>query len=192
MRRPGVLTTISAAIGVCAAIACAARMNVSSHVDRGRDFSVYRTYQWGPADALPTGDPRLDHDPFFVDRLQGAVEKSFAVRALQLSADTADLIVHYHANVTERIDVNSVDRAYGYCYSEDCPPHVRRYEAGSIVIDVIDARTNRLVWRGWAQVDIAGVLGNRARLAALIDEAVTRMMQRFPRAIESTAAPAAR
>jgi len=34
-----------------------ATMNVSSHVERGVDFAQYKTYDWGPADALPTGDP---------------------------------------------------------------------------------------------------------------------------------------
>jgi len=47
-------------------IGCAA-MTVSSHLDRLADFGTYRTWDWGPADALPTGDPRLDHNPFFKD-----------------------------------------------------------------------------------------------------------------------------
>ena len=38
------------------------------------------TYDWGPADALPTGDPRLDQNPFFKDHLEGAVEKELATR----------------------------------------------------------------------------------------------------------------
>ena len=56
---------------------CAAAMTVSSYQDRAIDISAYRTFDWGPADALPTGDPRLDRDPFFKDQVQGAVEKSW-------------------------------------------------------------------------------------------------------------------
>ena len=48
--------------------ACAT-MNISSHVQRGLDITQCRTYDWGPADALPTGDPRLDQDPYFPDRV---------------------------------------------------------------------------------------------------------------------------
>ena len=55
--------------------ACATTMSVSSHVARGVDVARYRTCDWGPADDLPTGDPRLDRNPFFQDHLQGAVER---------------------------------------------------------------------------------------------------------------------
>ena len=65
---------------------CAATMTVSSHVDRSLNFAQYRTFDWGPADALPTGDPRLDRDPFFKDHVQGAVERGLATRGLELTS----------------------------------------------------------------------------------------------------------
>ena len=54
------------------------------------------------------------------------------------------------------------------------------FNAGNI--DVIDTHTNRLIWRGWAQDSVEGVLGNRNRLKRKIDEGVTRMFERLPRA----------
>ena len=62
--------------------ACAT-MNVSSHVRRGIDITEYRTFDWGPADALPTGDPRLKQDPFFQDHMMGAFEKEMAARGFE-------------------------------------------------------------------------------------------------------------
>ena len=55
--------TAALAIGLAAfGAACATTiLNVSSHVRPGIDIGQYRTFAWGPADALPTGDPRLDH-----------------------------------------------------------------------------------------------------------------------------------
>jgi len=168
------------AAGALGVTGCAT-MNVSSHVERGLDFAQYHTYNWGPADALPTQDPRLDKDPFFHDHMQGAVEKRLAVRGLTLSTSgRADLLLHYHANVTQRLAVNRLDQGYGYCSSEDCPGGVTEYEAGTIVLDVVDARTNRVIWRGWAQEDLARVIENRDRMARDIDEAVTRMLNRLP------------
>src|SRR5262245_32433590 len=139
------------AVLVVATSACATMM-VSSHVRHDVDFAQYRTFEWGPPDALPTGDPRLDTSPFFNDHMQGAVEKQLAARGIELSSDgLPDLLVHYHANVSQRVDVNRVDQRYGYCYAEDCGVRVMEYEAGTLVLDVVDARTNRVVWRGWAQ-----------------------------------------
>jgi hypothetical protein len=160
---------------------CASSMTVSSHVERGLDLSRYRTYDWGPADALPTGDPRLDKDPVFKDRVQGAVEKELAARGFELlNGGAPDLLIHYHANISTRIDVNRVDRTYGYCARGDCPPDVMEYEAGTLVLDIIDARSNRLIWRGWAQNSVEDALDDPDRMARLIDEAVTRMMRRLP------------
>jgi hypothetical protein len=159
---------------------CATTMNVSSHVERGLDFAQYRTYNWGPADALPTGDARLDENPFFKDRFMGAVERQLTLRGMEATTTAPDVLIHYHANVRARMDVDRIDRTYGYCQTEGCPG-LREYEAGTFVLDVIDARTNRLIWRGWAQSNFDNVIGNPDRLADTIDEAVKRMMERFPR-----------
>jgi hypothetical protein len=156
-------------------------MTVSSHVDRGIDFARYRTYDWGPADALPTGDPRLDKNPFFKDHVEGAVEKELAARGLEMSTSgTPDLRIHYHASINHRIDVNRVDRRYGYCYGVDCPSDVIEYEAGTLVLDFVDSRTNRVIWRGWAQNTVEGVLDNEDEMARQINEAITRMLARLP------------
>lgn len=181
MRRlRGLILAAIAAIGVTG---CASAMNVSSHVERGLDVSQYRTYEWGPADALPTGDARLDRDPFFQDRVQGAVEKAMAARGFAWSeaSGTPDLRIHFHANISERLDINQIDVTRGYCTGEGCTPPVTQYEAGTLVIDVMDARTNRLLWRGWAQNAVKDMLEDQDTMARQIDEAVTRMFDRFPR-----------
>jgi hypothetical protein len=130
---------------------------------------------------LPTGDPRLDKNPFFKDHVEGAVEKQLAARGFEMSASgTPDLIIHYHASITQRIDVNRVDRGYGYCYGADCQSGVIEYEAGTLVLDLVDSRTNRVIWRGWAQDTVEGVLDNEDEMARQINRAVTRMLARLP------------
>jgi len=92
------------------------------------------------------------------------------------------VVIHYHANVAERVDPDYVDRDYGSCASDDCRPRVSRYEAGTMVVDVVDAATNVLIWRGWAQGSLEGVLGNRDRLRRRIDESVRQMFETLPSA----------
>jgi hypothetical protein len=170
------------AVAICAlAVTSCATMNVSSHVQGGLDFAQYRTYDWGPADALPTGDPRLDKNPFFQDHILGAVEKQMAVKGYERSeSGTPDLRIHYHASINQRIDVYGVDRDRGYCYDDDCKARVTDYEAGTLVLDLVDTRTNRVIWRGWAQDTVEDVLNNQDRMAKKIDEAVRRMLARLP------------
>lgn len=178
MRRLGLL--IALVMASLAAASCATTMNVSSHVERGLDFSRYRTFDWGPADALPTGDPRLDKNPFFKDQVQGAVEKELAVRGIELSTGTPDLLIHYHANIMQRIDVNRVDRPYGYYASGDSPPETVMYEAGTLVLDIVDAHSNKLLWRGWAHNSVKDLLDDPDKMANTIRQAVTRMLEKLP------------
>jgi hypothetical protein len=172
----------AASISVLSLTACATTMSVSSHVARGVDFARYRTYDWGPADDLPAGDPRLDRNPFYQDRLQGAVEKQLAARGFERSVSgTPDLLVHYHASIDQRLDVHDMDRRYGHCVTDDCQSDVTSYEAGTLVLDIVDTRTNDVIWRGWAQDSVEGVLDNQDKMARQIREAVERMLARLGR-----------
>jgi hypothetical protein len=158
-----------------------ATMNVGSHVERGLNFRAFRTFEWGPADALPTGDPRLDQNPFFKDHVQGAVEKQLIAKGFErVPADTLpDLLIHYHANISKRIDVALIDREHGYCY-DNCEPRVIEYEAGTLVLDIVDTRTNRVIWRGWAQDTVKDALEDPDVMERQIVEGVTGMLERLP------------
>jgi uncharacterized protein DUF4136 len=146
-------------------VAGCATLRVGSHVDSGLVWSKYKTFDWGPADALPAGDARLDHDPVFRDRVEGAIEKAMAARGFERSArsERPDLLIHYHANITERLNVDA-----------------ERYESGTLVVDIVDASTDVLMWRGWASGSVAGVLGNRERMRRRIDNDVAGIFGSLP------------
>ena len=175
------LTALTAAVALAVTAGCAT-MNVSAHLERGVNFAEYVTYEWGPPDNLPVGDPRLDNNPFFNDYLQGAIEKQLVVKGFERAATgvPADLLIHYHASVNQRLDVNRADQQYGYCYN-DCEPQVVDFEQGTLVVDLVDAKTKKVVWRGWAQDTMTGVIDNQSRLEKQVDEGVTKMMLLLPR-----------
>jgi len=157
---------------------CAATLSVNSFAERGVDFTRYHTYDWAPDDRLSTGDPRLDNNPFFLERLQADVEKQLATRGLDKTpAGAPELLLHYHANITQRVDVSGADRRYGYC--DECSTSV--YDAGTLLLDFVDARTNKLVWRGWAEGGLDGVIDNQDWMEEKIDQAVARILERLPR-----------
>ena len=168
-------------VAACLLSGCAT-MRVSSHTERGLAWSQYHTFDWGQADSLPPSDPRMQQDPYFRDRFEGAVERQMAAKGFERSAASAapDLLIHYHAAIGERIDADEIGRQSGYCDAVDCTPRVTRYEAGTLVVDIVDARTRRLIWRGWAQDSVEDVLGNRDRVRQTIEDGVSRMFSAFP------------
>jgi hypothetical protein len=88
-------------------------------------------------------------------------------------------LIHYHAAVNQRVEVSSVDQANGYCY-QDCTPRMVDYEQGTLVVDIVDAKTNRVVWRGWAQDIMNGVIDNQDRLDKQVEDGVGKMMKLLP------------
>ena len=169
------------ALAIALTTAGCATMTVSAHIERGVSFTEYVTYDWGKPDNLPAGDPRLDNNAFFNDYLQGAIEKKMAAMGYERAAGAnADVLIHYHASVHQKLDVYESDRPYGYCYGSECQDRVVEYEQGTLVIDMVDARTNKLIWRGWAQDTMTGVIDNQQRLEKQVGEGVARMMQLLP------------
>ena len=160
------------------ALAGCATMNVSSYVERGVDLRQYQTYNWGPPHTSSTGDPRLDNNRFFDERVRAQVEKELAVRGFEkTTSGMPDLLVHYHASVTQAIDLRKLDRQY--CEQEDCWPNV--YDAGTLSVDLIDPRTDKVVWRGWAAGSIDRVVDDQEWLEAHIDQTIARILARLPR-----------
>jgi hypothetical protein len=172
---------LTAALLAVSAGACAATMAVSSHVAPDLTWSAYRTFEWAPRDALPEVDPRLDGNAVFNDRMHGTVAAGLVERGwTPATAATADVLIHYHASVATRLDVAGIDRGYGGCPGGDCLESPVDYDAGTLVLDFVDAHSQRLLWRGWAQMDLQELLGDPDRMAKAIDQAVARMLSELP------------
>jgi hypothetical protein len=162
-----------------AAISGCASIQSGSFVDRAADFSRYRTYNWAPT-ASPGGDPRLEKNPYFQDYLQGSVEQQFAAKGFKgPTPRKPDLLIRYRAAVTPRVTVNGVENGYGYC-SDDCTARINEYETATLILDLVDARTKKVVWRGWAQDRLDDVLDNQDRMKQRLQQAVTAMLAKFP------------
>lgn len=157
---------------------CAAA-TVQSYADQGLDLQQYRTFAWGPTAALSTGDPRLDNNQFFDTRVRLQVERRLASKDFEKTTSQApDLLVHYHASVTQEIDVRTLDRDDRSSDAAGYEPYV--FDAGTLFVDLIDRRTNRLVWRGWSQASIDGLIDDQRLLEERIDRAVARILDRLP------------
>ena len=185
MRRALELMFISA-VGLTVA-GCMTLMPVGSHFQRGTDFTPYQTYAWGPPDALPVSDERLRAHPHFVDDVHGAISRALEIRGLRrVESEPADLVVHVHAAITERVEVVSRPGRYRDCVARDCQPAVNEYNAGTLVIDIIDMSTAQLVWRGWAEHRLEDMLDEPTQVKRRVDDAVRRIFETFPLTVEKT------
>lgn len=143
------------------------------------DFARYASFTWDEPDDRPVGDPRLENNPFFEDRLHAAIAVELAEHGIRAGDEGARLVVHHHATVRNRVDVYEVDERAGYGhYAESA--QIVQFDLGTILVDIADAETLDVIWRGWAQFDITAALADPALMTRAIDEAVRKMFEEFP------------
>jgi len=162
--------------------ACGLGVVAGADFDPGADFTRYTTFIWDEPDDRPVGDPRLENNPFFDERLHAAIAVELADHDIRAGANGPGLIVHHHATVRNRVDVYEVDERAGYGrpagYNEGA--QVIQYDEGTILVDIADAETKAVIWRGWAQFDIGRALANPDVMDRAIQEAIGQMFEDFP------------
>lgn len=186
-RRTGLVMVVGAGLTIQALAGCASGLRVGSFLERQADLRQYSTYDWGPETALSTGDPRLDNNPFFDRRVRMRVEEELERRGFEKAAGSPpDLLVHYHANVSQKIAVTGLDR--DYTLRRDDEPRATVYDAGTLFVDLVDPRRKTLVWRGWAEGSLEGAIDDQDWMEERIDQAVAAVMARLPRELAGAGA----
>ncbi len=158
------------------ALGCAsASSKVRSDYDFEVDFSRYATYGWlePPVETNP-GAPAATEgfDPFsdnsLLDkRVRRAVDQQLASSGYhQNEGGATDFLVHYHVIIG---DDSGASGGQGQ-------GHAPRYERGTLFLDVIDASTKRIVWRGWTAGRHRDGFYTRAQLTKSVGE----VMAHFP------------
>ena len=130
----------------CAFGASARAQSVQSDFDRSFDFARLKTFDF----AVHRFDDTLAHDALNDGRIRHALESRLAAGGFRLAEGARpDFAVDYYVTARNRFSVQ--DNGFG-------PPRwlgrrdirVDEYTEGTLTVDLIDAATNRLVWRGRA------------------------------------------
>jgi hypothetical protein len=154
------------------ASACSS-VKVSADWDHRIDFSRFRTYSWGVHEGASSRE---------VDAtLLRAVDTQLARRGLQRLESNGELVVATHLELDPGVDVATFGYDYGPRWG-GLPPEVevREVSIGSIVVDVLDAKTHELAWRGLGSTKLPADPTPEERRAR-IDESAEKLFRLFPR-----------
>ena len=165
------------AAAVAALLAACAPITVTSFTERDVNVPAYRTFAWDRVDTSVPGDPRLDNNTMFHEYLRDAIDRELISRGYEPTTLQPDLRVHYHASARQRIYTSGEQRTAEPC--RDCTIEV--YDEGTLLVDLTDARTGVLVWRGVAESGLANVVNSQRRMEETIERVVERIFDRLPR-----------
>lgn len=165
-------------------LAACSSVTVNTDYDPGADFAALKTYAWLARKAGATGDPRLD-STLLHERIRSAVEAQLAARGYEkVAVGRADFLVAYHTAIERKIDVDTIYRGYGYRsgawgWGVGHETVVYEYDRGTLLLDVLDPKAHRLLWRGSASA-IVSEQSTPEQRTKRVNEAVAKLLDRFP------------
>lgn len=171
----------------CILLGCTTEsVSVTTDYDHAAQFGKYKSYTLAPPrrgeSMSPLGEAALR------DALRGEMSRRGIAEA---SGKRADLIVVRHAFIQEKVSVQQyTDWGYNshgtwpygwgyYGFWGGAPvtyTDVNQYGEGTLILDLVDARTKKLVFRGVARAVVGGPQEN----AAKVREAVAKMFAAYP------------
>jgi hypothetical protein len=169
-----------AALATGVAVGSTFALQTSTEFSSKVDFSKYKTWSWGQAD--------VPANPVAEKRIQDDVETQLTAKGwTKVDGGSGDAVVSVHGVVKDQqsYDVLYQGWAPGWNWTgggigTGVGTSVQsKIRSGTLIIDVFDAATKTLVWRGTAE----GTLGPPDETAAnmkRIDMAVERLLKGFP------------
>ncbi len=154
---------------------------VNFDYDRAADFSGFSTYGWLERDnSIEAQLP--DH---LRVRLRRVTEEVLAEKGFDPAPapPQTDFLLTFFYGATDELAINHVSYAsyspWGYGYWPGFNygyTQVRSYKQGTLVLDIVDARTHKLVWMGILEKEVRSTNPPGKR----IQKTITKLLKNFP------------
>ena len=168
---------ISAVLGLVFLVASTARADkVTTDYDHTVNFSKYKTFMW-----IREPEPK---DPFMKDRIIESINAQLAAKGWTRVDSGGDVaVVAIKTTQTQRTLQTFYDgfgggwRWRGFGGFGSSTTTEQDYKEGTLVVDLYDAKTKQLIWRGIAQ----DMLSDKAEENEKnLDKGVAKMFKGFP------------
>jgi hypothetical protein len=178
---------------------CTVGPDINSSYNSSSNFGVYQTYAWHSAELpTPTIGSGPAYSPLLDQQIKQAIESELVKVGMRPAEESPDLLIAYDialpaTQASEADTVFAPGFGYGYSYwygyrfrysVAGLPAYrsVRDLPPGTLIIDLIEASTNQLVWRGWYEAEIdPTALGSYD-----LNKAVANIMSRYPPVPQTT------
>ena len=181
-------------------LACETPINVAIDVDPDAHLDAFKSYAWiSPDPLIPqvqgvTTRPPIS--PIDDKRIRSVVDTQLAAKGWKETTDLeqADLVVSYGIGAESKTEVYETPDAsigygrvwghpYGYGYGSwyaGSTVRTKQYTEGTLTLEFFDRRKKQAAWVGWASTRLAKKNLEPEARAALIEKAVTKILQDFP------------
>jgi len=159
--------------------------------DPSIDFSAFKSFAWSEATDEAT-NKSITATPLVHQRVRESVETSLTSKGLQIvEAAQADMLITYHLSVAVTGHTSSsvsvgVGRSRGgggsrssIGVSGSVPVGGRTVQEGTLVLVMIDAKTNSVIWQGSSSRQLSRSSTPESQ-QALVNEVVNEILANYP------------
>lgn len=173
-------------------IACSG-VSVSTDYDKEQAFSSLKSYQWhDPPFAMDSKDARMVSSIMAV-RIKSAIDKQLNFKGFKKQSTNVDFFVNYGVLTQDKVDFDSYNTysgygpgwgwhggyGYGRINLGVSTQTMKTYQKGTLVIDIIDAKSNKLIWRGLGSKKLPST-SDAQKMDELIDLIALNILAHFP------------
>ena len=171
------------ALALVALTGCAG-FNVKYDYDAQAPFASIKTFDWYAASPRAKGKAAGVENPLMDRRVRGAVERELTAKGLKLDkTGEPDVLVTYYPVYQNRAMVTSSGFHGGWGYRPfgmgASVTEVRHYQEGSIVLEIVDNKSNQLIWQAAAEGALTGI-EDPQDADEQVAKAVREMLTHFP------------
>jgi hypothetical protein len=148
---------------------------VKTDYDRSADFAQYKTYSW---EKVHTSDP------LWVDRIKQAVNAALTAKGLTPVESGGDVAVVAIETTQNQNTLNTFYDGFGGGWRwrgmggmGDATTTVETYKVGTLVVDLFDAHSMKLIWRGSSSDTLSDKSDTNIKN---LDKGVQKMFGHFP------------
>jgi len=167
---------VAAALGLVAGLMACSTVTVSTDYDPAANFSQYKTFTIMPL-------TQFEKIPLTADRIKAAITQALQAKGLQSASDTADLQIQVFAKLSQETQMTSTGGYGGWGYrgwgGGMSTTTVQNINVGTLVVDLVDAKTNKPVWRGMAS-DTVDQSSTGQQKQEKLNYAMNKMFATFP------------
>ncbi len=178
--------TTLAALGLVLLSGCM-RAQIKYDYDARADYASFRTFDWMAAPKRAKDKAVKTDNAIMERRVKGAIERELVARGFKVEPTLdPDFLVTYYPVYTNRHyrTATHVGMGWGYRPFRGVRTGVvmskqHTYTEGSIVVEIVDFKTNQLVWQGAAVGALTGIQ-SAEEAEATVNREVPRLLAGFP------------
>ena len=165
---------IFASVGIVLLAATASfAQQVKTDYDRGTDFTQYKTYSWEKVQT---------QDPLWVNRIKQAVDSALAAKGWTQAPSGGNVSIVAIEMTRNQQSLDTFYNGFGGGWRwgggfGDATTTVENYKVGTLVVDLFEANSKKLIWRGSSSDTLSDKSENNIKN---LDKGVQKMFNHFP------------